>query len=95
MDRILKIVFIPMSVAAGLIAGAITTRIFERIWSDFDEEEAPEPGHREINWPKLIVALLVEGAIFRLVKGITERGSRKGVYKLTGAWPGEERPDPA
>ena len=90
-----KIIFIPISVISGLIAGSIAGRIFERVWAMFAGEEAPEPGHRETDIPKLVIALLVEGAIFRLMKGFTERATRKGFYTLTGSWPGEERPDPA
>lgn len=90
-----KIIFIPISVIGGLIAGAIASRIFEKVWAMVADEEAPEPGHKETDIPKLVIALLIEGAIFRLMKGIAERGSRKGFYKLTGSWPGEERPDPA
>ena len=42
----------------------------------------------------LAVALALEGAIFRLIRGLVDRGSRQGFLRLTGAWPGEERPDP-
>jgi hypothetical protein len=43
---------------------------------------------------KLLAALVVQGAIFRLVRGLVDHGSRHGWRKLTGSWPGEERPEP-
>jgi hypothetical protein len=43
---------------------------------------------------KLGPALLVEGA-FRLVKGMVDHGTRQGFFRLTGSWPGEERPERA
>jgi len=89
----MKFVFAPISIILGLIAGAIGGKIFERIWRMVDEEEPPKPEHREFSWPKLIAALLVEGAIFRLVKGLVDHGSRTSFAKLTGAWPGEEAPE--
>jgi hypothetical protein len=89
-----RIVLAPIGIVAGLIAGMVAQKLFDFIWSRVSGEEAPEPDQREISWPLLIVALLVEGAIFRLVKGIVERGTRSGYQRMTGTWPGEERPEP-
>jgi Protein of unknown function (DUF4235) len=88
-----KIVFTPVSVVLGLIAGIIGQKIFEKLWSLVDDQEPPSPEHREFSWPKLLAALLVEGAIFRLVKGITDHGARRAFAKATGTWPGEEAPE--
>jgi uncharacterized protein DUF4235 len=88
----MKFVFTPISILTGLLAGLIGKKIFERLWSLVDEEEPPRPEHREVSWPKLIAALLIEGAIFRLVKGLTDHGARRAFAKGTGSWPGEERP---
>lgn len=90
----MKLIFAPVSIVLGLIAGAIGGKIFERIWALVDEEEPPKPEHREFSWPKLVAALIIEGAIFRLVKGLVDHGSRTSFAKLTGAWPGEEAPEP-
>ena len=40
-------------------------------------------------------ALAVEGAILLLVKGAVDHGARSGFARLTGSWPGEQRPDRA
>jgi hypothetical protein len=89
-----KIVFTPISLALGLAAGLVGQKIFEKLWGLFDDEEAPSPEHRQFSWPKLIAALLVEGAIFRLVKGLTDHGARRAFAGATGAWPGDEAPKP-
>jgi hypothetical protein len=90
----MKFVFMPISIAAGLLAGLAGKKIFERLWGLIDDEEPPRPEHREFSWPKLIAALLFEGAIFRLVKGLTDHGARRFFAKATGSWPGEEAPQP-
>lgn len=90
----MKFIFAPIGIVLGLIAGMIGSKIFERIWGLIDEEEPPKPEHREFSWPKLVVALLIEGAIFRLVKGLVDHGTRTSFAKLTGSWPGEEAPEP-
>lgn len=56
----------------------------------FDEEDPPGAEDREVSYPKLIAALLLEGAIFRLVKGVVDRGARSSFASLTGRWPGDE-----
>jgi hypothetical protein len=90
----LKFLFMPLSIVLGLLAGLIGKKVFEQIWGLIDEEEPPDAKHREIAFAKLIPALLLEGAIFRLVKGLTDHGARHGYARLTGTWPGEEAPEP-
>ena len=90
----MKVVFTPFSIGLGLIAGLVGKKIFEQIWGLIDKDEPPDAKHREFEWKKLIAALLVEGAIFRLVKGLTDHGTRRGFARLTGTWPGEEAPEP-
>jgi hypothetical protein len=89
----MKFVFAPIGIVLGLIAGSFGKKIFEQIWGLIDEEEPPKPEHREFSWPKLISALAVEGAIFRLTKGLVDHATRTSFAKLTGSWPGEERPE--
>jgi hypothetical protein len=90
-----KFLFLPISIAGGLAAGQVSKKLFDFIWGRFDDEDAPRPKHREIALPKLALALVVEGALFRLVKGLVDHASRRGFWKATGSWPGEEKPEPA
>ncbi len=88
----MKVLFTPVSLLLGLLAGLLGQKIFEKVWGLVDNEEAPSPEHRQFSWAKLIAALLIEGAIFRLVKGLTDHGARRTFAKATGIWPGEEAP---
>ena len=90
----MKVAFTPISIVLGLLAGIIAKKTFEQVWGLIDEEEPPDAKYREIAIPKLIGALIVEGAIFRLVKGLTDHAARGGFARLTGEWPGDERPEP-
>lgn len=89
----MKLLFTPISIAAGLGAGQLARKLFDFVWSRFDDEEAPHPKYREISLAKLIPALIVEGAIFRLVKGMADHGLRHGFARTVGTWPGDERPE--
>jgi hypothetical protein len=90
----MKIIFIPISVVAGLIAGFVSRKIFDQIWGLIDEEEPPESQHRDIQWGKLLAAAAIQGAIFRLMKEASDHYSRRAFAGVTGSWPGEERPEP-
>jgi hypothetical protein len=86
-----KLIFAPIGIVAGLLAGLLAQKGFDRIWALVDDEEPPEPDQRDVPYRKLIPALLVEGAIFRLTKGIVDHGVRGAFARLTGSWPGESR----
>jgi Protein of unknown function (DUF4235) len=90
----LKLLFLPFSIIGGLIAGFVSKKVFEQAWGMIDKEEPPEAKHREISVGKLVGALALEGAIFRLMRGLADHGSRKSFAKVTGSWPGEEAPEP-
>ena len=90
----MKLLFAPIGIVCGLIAGSLGKKVFEALWGLVDDEEPPKPEHRELSWPKLVAALAVEGAIFRLAKGLVDHGIRNSFAKLTGTWPGEEAPEP-
>jgi len=85
-----KVLFAPVGIAAGLIAGIAAQKAFARIWATIDSEEPPQPDRRGVSVLKLTAALALEGAIFRLAKGLTEHGARSGFAAATGRWPGEE-----
>jgi len=88
-----KLVFVPVSVLGGLLAGIAGKKIFERVWSLIDEQDPPDAKDRRVQPVKLVVALALEGAIFRLIKGLFDHGSRLAFARMTGAWPGEEAPE--
>jgi hypothetical protein len=90
---LMKLVFIPVSILGGLLAGLIGQKVFDAIWGKVDEEEPPHPDQREVSLGKLAAALLIEGAIFRLVKGLFDHAARRGFARVTGEWPGEEAPE--
>ena len=57
----MKIAFIPISVLGGLLAGFIGQKAFDAIWGKVDEQEPPQPEHREISLAKLAIALAHRG----------------------------------
>ena len=87
-----KLLFIPFSIVAGLIAGLLGRQLFAGLWRLFDDQEAPEASHREAEWWKVVVASSLKGAVFAGTKAAADRGSRSAFLNLTGSWPGEKKP---
>jgi len=90
----MKILFLPFSIIGGLIAGMLSKKVFDFVWGLIDDEEAPRAKHREVPIGKLVAALVVEGAVFRAVRGVADHYTRRGFAALTGSWPGEAKPEP-
>lgn len=87
---VLKILFAPFGVIGGLLSGAVAKRAFDGTWRLIDSEAAPEPDQRGASWGKLLIALMLQGAILSLVRGAFDRGSRETFTRLTGRWPGRQ-----
>jgi hypothetical protein len=51
-----KLIFIPFSVAGGLLAGVLGRKLFERVWSFADDQEPPDAEHRDVNFGKLMAS---------------------------------------
>lgn len=89
----MKILFAPLGIASGLVAGLLAKKAFEKAWAVIDDEDPPEPETRGAPLGKLIAALALEGAIFRIAKGMVDHQARNGFAGATGRWPGKE-PEP-
>src|SRR3954452_21845673 len=79
----MKLVFIPISIVGGLLAGAIGQKAFDAIWGKVDDREPPQPEHRDTTLPKLAIVLVIEGSIFRLVKDHFDHVARREFARIT------------
>ena len=67
-----KLLFAPVSIGGGLVAGVIGRKLFTALWGLVDDQEAPKPEHRDVPRGKLLAALAIEGALFTLVRGLVD-----------------------
>ena len=92
---IVKILFIPFSIVGSLLAGLAGKKLFDFVWTRFDDAEPPEAEHRDVSWGKLVAATAIQGAIFSGTRAASDHGARLAFYRATRRWPGEEDPDEA
>ncbi len=86
----LKMLYKPLglliSVAGGIAAGAI----FTRVWTlTTGQDDAPEATDQHRSWREVLAAAGVQGAVFGVVKAALDRGGAAGFRKVTGIWPGK------
>jgi hypothetical protein len=89
---LIKLLFKPVSILSGVLAGLLARRSFALIWRLVDDKQPPKSDQRTASVPKLALALALEGAVFRAVKGLVDHASRQGFADFTGRWPGSEGP---
>lgn len=90
----MKLLYKPMGLVVGLIAGLLGRQLFNFVWGKLDDQEPPEATTELAPWGKVIGAAALQGAIFGAVRAAVNRGGAKTYEHLTGVWPGERRPDP-
>ncbi|GDY30991.1 DUF4235 domain-containing protein [Gandjariella thermophila] len=72
------------SVLGGLTAGAL----FKRLWRLVTgEEETPTATRQEYGWREVLLAAMLEGAVFGLVKAAVDRAGAVAFSKVAGRWP--------
>jgi Protein of unknown function (DUF4235) len=89
----MKFIFMPFSIIAGILAALIGKKMFDVAWGLIDDEEPPVAKHRDVDMTKLVLSLVLEGALFRAVRGLVDHESRRAFERATGRWPGEIEPD--
>jgi Protein of unknown function (DUF4235) len=88
-----KLLFLPFRLATGLLAGLIGKQVIGKIWARVDEHGLPKPENRQVSLGRLALALALEGAMLRVIRGLLDHESRHGFAVLTGTWPGVDAPD--
>jgi hypothetical protein len=85
----LKLLYKPVAVVAGIVGGVLSGLIFRWVWKIAGRgSEAPAPMDSERGWGEILLAAGLHGAIYALVKTAVDRGAAEWTRKKTGIWPG-------
>jgi hypothetical protein len=91
----MTLIYKPIGLILGILGGIVGRQVFNQVWQRVDKEEPPEPTTRDVSIIRVMAAVILQGAIFSLVKMFIQRGGARTWRYFTGIWPGEKRPDPA
>ena len=93
--RDMKLLYKPFGLLFSLLAAMLAKRIFNFVWSQFDDEEAPKATTQEASMQKVLGAAALQGLVFKGTRATVDRYGAKAFYNLTGSWPGPKAQDPA
>ena len=85
----LKLLYKPVAIVAGIVGGLLSGLIFKRVWKVVGRgSDAPTPMDSDRDWGEILLAAVLHGAIYSLVKAAVDRGAAEWTRKATGIWPG-------
>jgi hypothetical protein len=76
------------SIVGGLVAGQVFKQVYKRV-SPGHRKDAPKPLESEYPLREILVAALIQGAVFSGVKALIDRGGARAFQRWTGEWPGD------
>lgn len=89
----MKLLYKPFGVLLGVIGGLLAGAAFKQVWKRVGhDEDTPNATDRQRGWSEVVLAAMVEGAIFGGVKAAVDRAGASGYQRVTGVWPGDEQP---
>ncbi|QEC47494.1 DUF4235 domain-containing protein [Baekduia soli] len=91
----MKLVYKPIGIVLGILAGLVSKKLFNVVWGIFDEEEPPKPTTQDAEWSKVLAAAAVQGVTFKVTRAAVDRAGAKGWTHLFGVWPGPKKQDPS
>jgi hypothetical protein len=87
-----KILYRPWGMIASLLGGLIAGQIVQQVWKRAvpgDQDEPPKPLQSEYPLRQVVLAALLQGAIFAAVRALIDRGGARLFERWTGEWPGD------
>ena len=83
-----KLLYKPVAIVAGIIGGVLSGLIFKQVWKVAGRgSDPPAPLDSERGWGEVLLAAVLQGAIFALVKTAVDRGAAEWTRRTVGIWP--------
>ncbi len=88
-----KILYRPVGLASGMIGGLVAGMLFKQVWKRVsptvgEGADAPGPLQSEYPMKEILLAAVIQGAIYSGVKALIDRQGAKAFQRATGEWPG-------
>lgn len=87
-----KVLYRPWGIVGSLVGGLIAGQVFQQVWKHLapgDQDDPPKPLESEYRLRQILVAAVVQGAIFAVVRALIARGGARAFQRWTGEWPGD------
>jgi hypothetical protein len=88
---VLRILYLPFSILAGLIAGRVGRNLFRKVWSRVDDAPPPKPGSGQGAMGKVVAGQAAQAAVMAGTAAAVDRLFARGFHHTIGVWP--KKPD--
>jgi hypothetical protein len=86
-----RIVYLPFSIVAGIVAGQISRRAFRTLWARVDDSPPPKPGSGQGGMGKVVAGQAAQAAVMAGTAAAVDRLFARGFHHTLGVWP--KKPD--
>jgi len=86
-----KILYRPVGLVSSVAGGLVASMLFKQVWkrvSKNGEADPPGPLQSEYPFKEVLLAAVIQGAIYASVKAIIDRQGARTFQRATGEWPG-------
>ncbi|GAB4585071.1 DUF4235 domain-containing protein [Nocardia sp. IFM 10818] len=84
----ITIAYKPVGLILGAISGLLAGAVFKQTWKMLGHDEhVPAATDEDRSWQEVLLAAVVQGAIFAGVKAAVDRAGATATRRLTGTWP--------
>lgn len=85
-----KILYRPWGLIGSVLGGLIAGQVFQQVWKHLGpHDDPPKPLQSEYRLRQILIAALIQGAIFSFVRALIARGGARLFQRWTGEWPGD------
>jgi hypothetical protein len=89
-----KILYRPFGLLSGMLGGLIASQIFRQVWKQATpygqgQDDGPKALSTKYPLKQILIASIVQGALFGLVKTVIDRGGARIFERFAGEWPGD------
>lgn len=79
-----KLTYEALSLASGILGGAVAGAVFTRVWRAASDDEAPQPTALDRDIREVLIAGAIQGVVFGLAKAAFGRIAARGYRRFTG-----------
>lgn len=86
-----KMLYRPVGLISSIIGGLVASTLFKQVWkrvSAGKDADPPGPLQSEYPFKEIVLAAVLQGAIFAGVRAIINRQGARAFERATGEWPG-------
>jgi hypothetical protein len=85
MSKTTKVLYEPLSIATSVAGGLLAGAVFSRLWRRIDDsaEDPPDPKDLDRSTAAALSAAALQGLIFGLVRAVVDRAGARGYRAIT------------